>query len=42
MVLPEGMFGWDVAREKLWTLDYDWCYLTLPDTRDFCTIMLEG
>ena len=41
MVIPEGMFGWDVARETLWTLDYDWSYLNLPDMRDFWTIHLE-
>ncbi len=42
MVLPVGMFGWDIARETLWTLDYDWSYLNLPDMRDFWTIYLEG
>jgi len=42
MVLPVDMFGWDVARETLWTLDYDWSYLNLPDMRDFWTIYLEG
>ncbi len=41
MALPEGMFGIDVAREVLWDLDYDWCYLNLPDIRDFWTIHLQ-
>ncbi|NIN96387.1 MAG: hypothetical protein GTO49_15730, partial [Anaerolineae bacterium] len=41
MAIPEGMFGWDVAAETLWPLDYDWCYLNLPDIRDFWTIHLE-
>jgi len=41
MALPEGMFGWDVAREILWGLDYDWCYFNLPDIRDFWTVHIE-
>lgn len=42
MALPEGMFGWDVAEQKLWPLDYEWSYLNLPDMRDFWTVQLEG
>jgi len=40
VALLEGSFGWDVARDKLWALDYDWCYLNLPDIRDFWTVQL--